>query len=121
MHPQDGNLIVKAANEWLELIDREEYDAAWSRSSTMLQEKTTQQFWVHDMEKFRKEIGSLKERSVSGLNRQPKKGIKPYAGILYYDAVYRNAYIPHECLYLVFENGTWKVAGYYAKLEGRTQ
>jgi len=117
VHPQDGNLVVKAAKKWLALIDSEDYETAWEQSSKILKEKTSQQAWVVDMMKFRKKIGLVKTRGILGLNRQPKKGIKPHAGILYFSSQYKNCDIPHETLYIVFENGTWKVAGYYAKLE----
>lgn len=117
--PSEGNQIVKVSQQWLDSVDRGDYDRAWLQSAGRLKTKVKQREWSLGMKAFRKKVGPLKHRYLYTLNRHPKGGGLPDTCTLYYITDYENFAVPHETVFLVHEDGSWKVAGYAAKLEGR--
>ena len=115
---QDANVraATKAAQDWLALVDSGNYGQSWADGSSFLQGRVTKQQWGQMMTQTRSPLGKLQSRQV----KSATEGVPPGAPPGQYVTIQCNTRFSTvgdtvETLFVVLENGKWKVAGYFVK------
>ena len=108
----------KAARQWLELVDQENYSASWDTSAAFFRKAVGKDDWVETMEKFRRPLGKNKSRKfVSAERRSSLPGVPDgdYV-VITYESSFENKKSAIETVTpMLEENGAWRVSGYYSK------
>lgn len=114
----DLEASAEAADGWLQLLDRENYDQSWEKSSATLQLLVPKKDWRKLMEGIRKPLGEKKTRQM--IEQRPAKdpaGLpKGDYMVLLYNSSFTAKPTAHELLTMVKESdGRWKTLTYQVK------
>jgi hypothetical protein len=109
---------VKAAEDWLELVDRGEYEESWNEAATFFKAAVTVEQWQQAMNAVRKPLGDKKSRTLSSADYTTSMPGAPdgeYVVILF-DASFSNKKTAVETVTpMKDEDGVWRVSGYFIK------
>ena len=103
-----------AAEEWLALIDRADYAAAYAREPARLRAATTEEQFVRSMEGRRQPFGRVLSRSFIGAAYTRKLTSAPdgnYESILFKTS-FENKKLAAERVILSRESNGWKMVDY---------
>ena len=117
VNPELAN-SAEAADGWLKLLDRENYDQSWEKSSATLQLLVPKKDWRKLMEGIRKPLGEIKTREM--IEQRPAKdpaGLpKGDYMVLLYKSSFSAKPTANELLTMVKESdGRWKTLTYQVK------
>ena len=108
---------IVAATDFLQLVDAEKYAESWRGSALLMKEKVTEQEWVEQLTKARDIYGAAVERRQDDISYSTtaKDGPEGEYITIVFDARYQRAEKFSEYVFVMLEDGRWKVAGYFGK------
>lgn len=117
-HAQEPSNIAaarSATEQWLKLVDKEEYAAAWNVSSAGVRTDMPKFAWTMLMSATHAPLGEFKSRSFKSSNiKKPDAGKPGDESIsLEYESRYESNPAVREVITTVHEkDGSWRVSGY---------
>lgn len=106
--PASETAAVEAAQQFLALVDRDDWTASWQATHKSFQLLNTVEWWADASQKVRGEMGTLRSRELATVNFRPT----PPNG--YWTVTFKANYSKKgsavETVQLASENGGWKVA-----------
>ena len=114
---RDDKSYLVAAEDWIKLIDQQQYIEAWNKLDGLVKEKNNLKMseWISKIKKDRELVGELKERKVGITNLQISNLGTPnesYMYFLLYESKFANSSIGKETLVISNQSGEWKVMSY---------
>ena len=103
------------AEAWLAIIDAGKYAESWTHCSSVFQSRVSREKWEAEAGRTRVNVGPLSSRKflrVSVITSPPRVPPGTYA-IVEFQSSFRNKNSIGERVTLVFQDGRWRVAGYY--------
>ena len=110
-------LAVASAEQWLKIIDADNYDKGWVYASEYLKNAVTKDFFKQSLQGVRSPLGSMKTRvldSAQYTTSLPGSPDGEYV-VMKYKTEFAKKANAVETLIFKKEDGHWKVAGYYIK------
>jgi hypothetical protein len=114
----DLQASAEAADGWLKLVDRENYDQSWDKGSATLQLLVPKKDWRKLLESLRKPLGEMKTRQVIDQRtaKDPAGLPKGDYMVLVYKTSFSSKPTANELITMVKESdGRWKVLTYQVK------
>ena len=109
---------VKAADEWLALVDQGEYGESWQEAATLFKSAVTVEQWEQTLNASRRPLGDLKSRELKGaeyMTSLPGAPDGEYV-VIQFDTSFTNKKAAVETVTpMKDEDGIWRVSGYYVK------
>lgn len=115
---QDSNVKVatKAAEAWLAVVDAGHYGQSWDQASSFFQNRVTKQQWEQMAAQTRTPVGKLQSRQLKSASETVPPGAPPGKYVtLQFNSKFATVGDAVETLFLMLDNGKWKVAGYFIK------
>lgn len=109
---------AQVAEEWLTLMDTEEYAKSWVESASYFKGAVTQAQWLQSASAARQPLGSLIRRSLKSANYMTTLPGAPDGQyvILQYEAEFKNKKYAIETITpMLDKDGKWRVSGYFIK------
>lgn len=105
---------VKAAAEWVKLVDAGEYGKSWDECAPLFREKVSRQTWVENLPKSRAAHGAFKTRSFSAVASRTSLPGAPdgeYVMVRFLTD-FEKAPAVEELVTMTFIGGAWRPTGY---------
>ena len=112
------DLAVKAAGEWLALVDQGKYAESWDGAAQFFKGAVTAQQWKASVSGVRKPFGKLVSRSIRSKNYTTSLPGAPDGEyvVIQYDTSFENKKTAVETVTPMRDkDGKWRVSGYYIK------
>lgn len=112
---QDIQLSQIETQAWLGLIDKGSYGESWEKGSLMFRNTIKKEEWIKAMDKVRKPIGSLLDRTNLDIRTsKDPQGLPSGDYMVYvYESSFAHKKSAHELVTLVQESdGRWRVLTY---------
>ncbi len=113
---EDG--AVKAAEEWLALVDSGEYSKSWSQSAELFKNAVTQEQWDKSLSAVRNPLGevvSRKKKSAQYATSLPGAPDGEYV-VIQFETRFTNKESAIETVTPMKDpDGKWRVSGYFIK------
>ena len=110
-------LAVASAEQWLKVIDADDYDKGWGHASEYLKNAVPKDSFKQTLQGVRSPLGSMKKRVLDAA--QFTTSLPGYPDgeyvVMKYKTEFENKADAVETLISKKEDGQWKVAGYYIK------
>ncbi len=109
---------VKAAEEWLALVDQGEYEESWQEAATLFKSAVTVEQWQQALNASRKPLGELESRQLKGADYMTSLPGAPDGEyvVIQFDTSFTNKKAAVETVTpMKDEGGIWRVSGYYVK------
>jgi hypothetical protein len=113
---EDG--AVKAAEEWLELVDQGQYEESWQEAAPLFKTAVTVEQWQQALNAARKPFGELKSRELKNSEYATSLSGAPDGEyvVIQFDTSFANKAEAVETITpMRDEGGVWRVSGYYIK------
>lgn len=113
-----AKLAVASAEQWLKIIDADNYDKGWGHASEYLKNAVSKDSFKQTLQGVRKPLGSMENRSLTSAQyttRLPGSPDGEYVVIQFKTAFENKAYAVETLISKKEKDGQWKVAGYYIK------
>lgn len=111
---------VRAADDWLRLLDQKEYRQCWKKSAAFLREQVSEEEWMKGMQSIDQMLGVAENRALrtsSYFRALPNAPIGEYV-VIVYDVNLKNGQKAVETVTPMKDpDGQWRVSGYYIKPE----
>jgi len=110
----------KAAAEWLDLVDANDYDASWEEAASLLKSQVTAEQWAVQVQQVHDQLGEFQERSLIAARYTTSLPNVPDGEyvIAQYRAQFSNQTVI-ETATLAKEGSTWRIAGYFVRPENQ--
>ena len=110
---------IKAAEDWLRLIDAADYNATWDTAGSLFQSQITRQRWSESVGAARAPLGAVATRLVRNASYSMSLPGAPdgeYVTIIY-DTAFANKAAGVETAVVMRDpsTGRWQVVGYFVK------
>lgn len=109
---------VKAADEWLNLLDQKEYAQCWTNSAKYFREQVSQEQWLEGMNSIGNLVGSVENRTMRSANyfrALPNAPMGEYV-VIVYDITLKSGQTAVETVTPMKDpDNLWRVSGYYIK------
>ncbi len=109
---------LKAANEWLSIVDGGNYADSWDATSKYFQNSVSKNKWNDALTAFRKPLGEVSSRNVASMKYATELPGAPdgeYVAIQY-ETSFKNKASSIETVTPILEkDGVWRVSGYFIK------
>ncbi len=115
--PGDEEAAIRAANEWLVLVDSGQFSESWEHSSSVFRETVPAEMWNDSLTGARAPLGKLVSRKVvfsrytDALRGAPDRRYV----IIQYEAQYEGNKLAIETVTPLYDNGEWRVSGYFIR------
>ena len=109
---------VKAAEEWLALVDQGEYEASWEEAAALFKSVVTVEQWRQALNTARKPFGELKSRELKNAEYATSLPGAPdgeYVVIQFDTSFSKKESAVETITPMKDEDGAWRVSGYYIK------
>jgi len=109
---------LKAAFEFVHMVDAEEYAQSWENASTLLQEMLSREHWIRQLAKIREVTGPILERTtdrISYTDAAIKVPPGEYVVITFVSKFAFKGYVIETITLLLDHSGQWLVAGYFLR------
>lgn len=120
LHAQSNEQAVsaakEAAQEWLALLDADEYEATWEDAASFFKSKLSAEQWRQRIEQAHASLGELQSRSLVAARHTTSVPNAPEGE--YVISQYRATYSDKETVETVSlkkEQDTWRIAGYFIR------
>lgn len=117
---QNVEAAQEAAQEWMALVDADEYEASWSEAAEFFKAQLTAEQWAQQVQQARGALDALQDRSLIAARHTTSLPNAPEGE--YVIAQYRATYGSEpliETVTLMQEESAWRVIGYYIQPEGQ--
>ncbi len=117
-NPEAEQVAIKAAQDWLALVDGQDYSKSWDEAAVFFKGAVPQDKWVEMVKGVRSPLGSLKTRQVKSSQYQTSVPGAPDGEyvIVQFQTSFENKESAVETVTPMREkDGTWRVSGYYIK------
>ena len=106
-----------AAEEWLALVDGQQYDQSWQRTNSYFRGAVTRQGWTEAARGTREPLGELIARQLESATASRSLPGAPDGEyqVLRYRARFAHKASAIETITLIREDDVWKPAGYFIK------
>lgn len=106
---------IASMEQWLQTVDRGEYEKSWKQSSAYFKSKVTLKQWLAALKEVRQPLGALRNRSaVSALPQEVVEDIDSLT--VQFDTSFANLKYAVETVTFNHEpDGQWRVSGYFIK------
>jgi len=109
---------VKAADEWLVLLDQKEYKQCWTNSAKYFREQVSQEQWLEGMNSIGNLVGAVENRTMRSANyfrALPNAPMGEYV-VIVYDLTLKSGQTAVETVTPMKDpDNLWRVSGYYIK------
>jgi hypothetical protein len=108
---------TKVALAWLQQLDAGQYAATWTDAASVFRKAITQEKWAAAASAARTPLGAFqlrKLKSATPVTDPPGAPAGQYI-ILQFEAAFRNNAAAIETITPMYENGAWRVSGYYVR------
>lgn len=107
---------TKAAEQWFERLDADDYAKTWAQASALFKSKVTKKQWIQQLKTTHQDIDSLQSRSLVGARykTKPPRGPKGKYVITQYRAQYGSQAMI-ETVTMKKDSSEWRMAGYFIK------
>lgn len=109
---------VLAADEWLRLLDQQDYKQCWTKAAAYFREQVTEDQWVAGMKSIESLIGPAQARTMRSSNYFRAMANAPMGEyvVIVYDVTLKNGQSAVETVTpMKDQDGQWRVSGYYVK------
>ena len=117
-NPEAEQAAIKAAQDWLGLIDAGDYSKSWDEAAEYFKNAVPQDKWVEMVKGVRNPLGSLKTRQVKSSQYQTSAPGAPDGEyvIIQFNTSFQDKQTAVETVTpMRRQDGTWRVSGYYIK------
>ena len=105
----------KAGEDWLSLLDSQNYSESWNQASAMFRNQVKEEDWIASLKRFRDPLGAMASR-----NPHPRLDFtKTLRGapdgdyaIFHFKTAFKNKADVTERLTMVLEDGRWRASAY---------
>lgn len=106
-----------AARGWLVHLDAGDYAKAWSNAGVLFKRQLTSQAWEDIASGVRAPMGALRSRGARAAQRASSLPGAPDGEyvVLQFDSSFANKKVAVETVTAVFEDGVWRVVGYFIR------
>ena len=114
--PEDA--AVKAAEEWLALVDSGEYSKSWSQAAELFKNAITEEQWGRSLSGVRKSLGEVVSRTKTSAQYATSLPGAPDGEyvVIQFETSFTNKESAVETVTPMKDpDGTWRVSGYYIK------
>ena len=109
---------INSAEEWLILIDANDYGKSWDDASELFKRSITRKMWEQTIKAVRPPLGDLKSRSVTSakyVTSLPGAPDGEYV-VIQFATTFKNKISAIETVTPMKDpDGRWRVSGYYIK------
>jgi hypothetical protein len=116
--PQIITAGTEAAEDFLQLVDNEEYEQSWESASTLMRDKIFLEVWNQQIPAMRSKVGTLKGRSQDKASISDWAEGAPdgkYLTLKYASSFQKQASAIETIILVQEEDERWRVAGYFIK------
>jgi hypothetical protein len=108
---------VAAANEWLALVDAGKFETSWERSASLFRKSVSADQWTKSISTVRTPFGKFISRELLSANYMTSLPGAPDGQyvMIQYRCKFENKQAAVETVTPMFDDGEWKVSGYYVK------
>ena len=117
-HSNPTELAVASAEQWLKIIDADNYDKGWRHASEYLKKAVSKDSFKQTLRGVRSPLGSMKTRVLDAAQyttRLPGSPEGEYVVIKFKTGFENKGYAVETLISKKEKDGQWKVAGYYIK------
>ena len=117
-NPEAEQAAIKAAQDWLALIDGQDYSKSWDEAAEVFKGAVPQEKWVEMAQGVRGPLGVLEAREVKSSKYQTSVPGGPDGEyvIVQFQASFENKRSAVETVTPMREkDGSWRVSGYFIK------
>ncbi len=115
---QSEKEAIAAAQNWLSLIDNEEYEKSWDASAKIFQNAITKENWVSTVKNVRLNTGKFLNRDIvsSNFTTSLHGMLEGKYVVIQFSATFKNKKSSIETITPIKEDdGKWRVLGYFIK------
>ncbi|MBA4371818.1 MAG: hypothetical protein C0402_03025 [Thermodesulfovibrio sp.] len=116
--PSEEKAAVKAAQDWLALIDTEKYAESWTESAALFRSAVTAAQWSGQVKGVRVPLGRVMKRTVRSKNYSKSLPGAPDGEyvVIQFETSFENKKNAVETVTpMLDKDGRWRVSGYYIK------
>ncbi len=115
--PADEAAAVAAADGWLRLLDAGEYDETWRKAASLFRGAVAKEQWARSVSAARRPFGTFVSRKLLGAQYAESLPGAPDGRyvVIQYEAVYENERSAVETVTPMYDQGAWRVSGYFIK------
>jgi hypothetical protein len=109
---------VKAAENWLAIVDSEKYAESWKETAEYFKNKVKQEFWEQRIQGVRKPLGRLISRKVKTTTYTTTMMGAPDGEyvVIKFETSFENKKTAIETITpMVDKDGRWRVSGYFIR------
>lgn len=109
---------VEAADAWLALVDRVDYEKSWSQAAALFRNAVTVDQWSQQLRAARAPLGGLVSRKVKSKQYAESLPGAPDGKyvVIQYETSFQNKKSAVETVTPMMDpDGTWRVSGYFIK------
>ena len=109
---------VASANEWLGLIDKNQYFESWQTAAAFFKNALTAEQWRQSLEGVRRPLGKVMQRTVKSaqsVNSLPGAPDGSYVVIQYETSFEDKRSAVETVTPMLDKDGRWRVSGYYIR------
>ena len=117
-HSKDEKAAVKAAEQWLEIVDEGKYADSWDGTAKFFQGNMTKEAWDAALQVVLPPLGKMKSRELVSsrfLKRMPSAPDGEYVMIQFKTSFENKADAVETVTPQKDEKGKWHVCGYFIK------
>lgn len=115
---ENEKLAVAAANDWLKIVDADEYENSWTNAASFFKEKITSSGWKKAVSEVRKPLGKLVSRKMksSTYSTQLPGAPKGEYVVIQFETSFENKKSGIETITpMLDKDKKWRVSGYFIK------
>lgn len=108
---------IEAARTWVELVDAGNYAESWNEAASYFQANVSKSSWSQQISGVRGPLGKTLSRSVrsSGYHTSLPGAPDGKYVVIQFDTSFQNKASAIETVTPMYENGEWKVSGYFIR------
>lgn len=121
-YAQDRNMdqaeAISAAEEWLALIEQNEYGKSWDKAAKVFRDAIPREHWIASMKSIREPLGKTLSREFQSASYHTTLLGAPdgkYLVIQYTSSFEKQEAVLETITPAMNEKGIWQVSGYYIK------
>ncbi len=112
------NAAVKAAEQWLQLVDQKNYSGSWDEAARFFKAAVKREIWIAQLNQYRAPLGEVVSRKVltaSYMTSLPNAPKGEYVVIQFQVKFASGKKMVETITPLWDEDNAWRVSGYYIK------